>query len=195
MEATLLLNMTYEPLRVISWKRAVTLLYQGKVEVLEEYAQEIHGLTISFRLPSVLRLLMKIKPHHQAIKFSRQNIFARDKYQCQYCHQRLHAEDLTFDHVVPLARGGKTTWTNIVTACVRCNSKKSGHTLQEAGMRLLKAPVQPHWSPLFTLTIGFRTAPASWQDYLYWNISLSEEATEPPDDPHSAGAMRRFISN
>ncbi len=178
MELTLLLNTTYEPLRVISWKRAITLLYQGKVEVLEEYEREVRGVSISFRLPSVLRLLVKIKPHQQVVKFSRQNIFARDKHKCQYCSQKFKAEHLTFDHVIPLARKGKTTWTNIVTACIRCNSKKSGHTLQEARMKLIKEPVKPNWSPLFTFTIGFRTAPASWRDYLYWNVSLIEDIAE-----------------
>jgi len=178
MESTLLLNATYEPLLVISWKKAITLLCQGKVEVLEEYEREIHGISISFRLPSVLRLLIKIRPHQQVVKFSRQNIFSRDKYKCQYCSRKLKAGDLTFDHVTPLARGGKTTWTNIVAACVVCNSKKSGHTLQEAKMKLIKEPIRPTWSPVLTLTIGFRETPVSWRDYLYWNTSLTEDVAE-----------------
>ena len=178
MESTLLLNATYEPLRVISWKRAITLLCQEKVEVLETYDREVRSISISFRLPAVLRLLRQIKSHRQIIKFSRQNIFARDKYKCQYCGAKSKAEDLTFDHVTPLASGGKTTWTNIVTACVSCNGKKSGHTLQVARMRLIKEPVKPNWSPMLTLTIGFRKTPERWRDYLYWNVALTEDADD-----------------
>ncbi len=181
MERTLLLNATYEPLLVISWRRAISLVYQGKVEVLEEYDRRVRSVSISFRLPSVLRLLIKIKPHRQGIKFSRQNIFTRDKCKCQYCGQKFTPEELTFDHVLPLARGGSTSWTNIVTACIKCNSRKSGHTLQEARMQLLKEPIKPNWSPLLTLTIGLRTTPQSWRDYLYWNVSLTE-GTHPFED-------------
>ena len=177
MELTLLLNATYEPLRVINWQRAIALLCQGKVEVLEVYDREIRGVSFSVRLPSVLRLLklVKLKASHRAVKFSRINIFTRDAYSCQYCCQKFRTEELTFDHVVPMAKGGRKTWENIVTACWRCNNRKSGRTPVEANMRLLKKPVKPKWSPVVTLTIGIRHTPESWRDYLYWNLALDED--------------------
>ena len=176
MEHTLLLNATYEPLKVIHWKRAITLLFQGKVEVLEVYNREIHGVSISFRLPSVLRLLkcVRAKDIHK-VKFSRANIFARDSYRCQYCGDRFDIKELTFDHVIPVARGGKKSWENIVTACWRCNNKKSGGTPVESGMQLIKQAVEPKWLPHVTITIGIRSTPESWRDYLYWNVELDQE--------------------
>ena len=105
MEMTLLLNSTYEPLRVVHWQKAISLLWQGKVEVLEVYDREIHGVSISFKLPAVMRLLklVRLKDSHRAVKFSRINIFTRDGYVCQYCRTKYRTEELTFDHVVPVA--------------------------------------------------------------------------------------------
>ena len=177
MEMTLLLNATYEPLRVVNWQKAITLLWQGKVEVLEFHDRDIRGVTIILKLPSVMRLLnmVKLKSSHRAVKFSRINIFTRDKYSCQYCEKRFRTEELTFDHVVPIAKGGRKTWENIVTACWRCNNKKSGRTPDEAGMKLRKKPSKPRWTPTLTLMIGIRNAPDSWRDYLYWNVELDAD--------------------
>jgi 5-methylcytosine-specific restriction endonuclease McrA len=177
MDMTLLLNATYEPLRVLHWKRAITLLWQGKVEVLEVYDREIRGVSITVKLPAVLRLLrvVKVKNWHGAAKFSRANIFMRDRYTCQYCSKRFRTEDLTFDHVVPIARGGRKTWDNIVTACLPCNNRKSGCTPEEARMKLIKRPEKPSWQPSITLTIGIKNAPESWRDYLYWNLELDSD--------------------
>ena len=176
MEHALLLNATYEPIKVIHWKRAITLLFQGKVEVLEFYDREIRGVAITFRLPAVLRLLriVKIKRLHR-VKFSRANIFARDAYRCQYCGEKFESRYLTFDHVIPAVRGGRKTWGNIVTACWRCNNRKSGRTPTEARMRLIQPPVEPKWLPSVTLTIGIKHTPESWRDYLYWNLELDTE--------------------
>lgn len=177
MEMTLLLNATYEPLRVVHWQKAINLLWQGKVEVLEFYDRDIRGVSISFKLPSVMRLLtmVKLRSNHHAVKFSRINIFTRDRYTCQYCCKRYRTEELTFDHVVPIAKGGKKTWENIVTACWRCNNRKSGRTPREAGLKLLKEPVKPKWTPRLTFMIGIRHAPESWRDYLYWNMELDAD--------------------
>lgn len=177
MELTLLLNATYEPLRVITWKKAILLLVQGKVEVLEVHDREIRGVSIRFRLPSVLRLLdiVRIKNQNRVVKFSRNNIFTRDKYTCQYCGRRYRVEELTFDHVIPIAKGGRKTWTNIVTACIRCNNHKSGRTPEQARMRLIRKPEKPSWSPSLTITIGIRNAPKNWYDYLYWNMELEQD--------------------
>jgi 5-methylcytosine-specific restriction endonuclease McrA len=180
MEHTLLLNATYEPLRVVNWKKAVTLLWQGKVEVLEVYDKEIRGFSITIKLPSVIRLLtlIRIKEAHHAVRFSRANIFARDKYTCQYCGRKGRTEEHTFDHVVPISKGGRKSWENIVTACISCNNRKSGRTPEEARMRLIKKPGKPRWSPTLTITIGLKNFPESWRDYLYWNVELDQV-----DDP------------
>ncbi len=174
MENVLLLNITYEPLRIINWKKAVTLLLLGKVEVLEEYGREIRAVSFSIRLPSVVRLLRMVKYPKSEVKFSRQNIYARDKYRCQYCGERYPSEELTYDHVIPRSRGGKTEWTNIVTCCVDCNRKKGGRTPKEAGMKLVRKPTKPTWMPALRITIGFREVPQCWRDYLYWNVELVE---------------------
>jgi 5-methylcytosine-specific restriction endonuclease McrA len=100
MERTLLLNSTFEPLKIISWQRAITLLTQGKVEVIDFYDREVRGVSVTFRLPSILRLLrlVKIKRANREVRFSRANIYQRDKHSCQYCGRRYPAEELTFDH-------------------------------------------------------------------------------------------------
>jgi 5-methylcytosine-specific restriction endonuclease McrA len=177
MERTLLLNATFEPLKIISWQRAITLLTQGKVEVIDCYDRDIRGVSITFKLPSILRLLklVRVKRTKKEVRFSRANIYQRDKYVCQYCGIKYPAEDLTFDHVMPQVQGGQATWENIVTACLSCNNKKGGRTPQEAKMRLIRLPAKPRWMPVVTLTIGIKNAPLSWRDYLYWNIELSKD--------------------
>src|SRR5262245_32432773 len=105
MEQTLLLNASYEPLKVVHWQKAVTLWAQGKVEIIEEHDRVIRAVSFSFRLPSVIRLLrfVKIKRRYDYVPFSRANIYARDKHCCQYCNQPFPTVELTFDHVVPVA--------------------------------------------------------------------------------------------
>ncbi len=185
MELTLLLNTTYEPLRVIHWQRAVTLLWQGKVEVLEVYEREIRSISMTLKLPAVLRLLklVKIESARRGVKFSRVNIFLRDGHRCQYCGRHFRTEDLTFDHVVPIANGGRKVWENIVTACWICNNRKSGRTPDEAGMRLIQLPHRPRWRPFLVITIGIKNTPEVWRDYLYWNVELEHDdldASAPP---------------
>ena len=125
MELALLLNATYEPIRVVNWKKAITLLCQGKVEVLEVHDKEIRGFSITIQLPSVIRLfsLVRMREAHRSVRFSRANIFARDKYRCQYCNKKGRSDELTFDHVVPISKGGCKGWENIVTACIKCNNQ------------------------------------------------------------------------
>ncbi len=172
MEQVLLLNLSYEPLKVIDWKKAITLLCLGKVEVLEEYGRDIHSVSVTIRLPSVVRLLSLVKRPKRPVRFSRQNIYARDRHRCQYCGQRYPTEELTYDHVLPRSRGGKTEWKNIVTCCVTCNRKKGGKTPEEARMRLIRKPSRPTWVPAVRFTIGFKEIPTAWRDYLYWNVEL-----------------------
>ena len=174
MEQVLLLNITYEPLKVINWKKAITLFMLGKVEVLEEYSREIHSVSFAIKLPAVVRLLRMVKRPKSPVKFSRQNIYARDKYRCQYCGSKFPSEELNYDHVIPKSRGGKTEWTNIVTCCIQCNRKKGGRTPKEARMKIIRKPSRPTWLPALRITIGYRQVPQSWRDYLYWNVELVE---------------------
>jgi 5-methylcytosine-specific restriction endonuclease McrA len=174
MEHVLLLNISYEPLKVIDWERAITMLFLGKVEVLEEYNQEVHSVSFTIKLPSVVRLLKMVKRNKSQVKFSRQNIYARDHYRCQYCGNRFQSEDLTYDHILPKARGGQSVWENIVTCCMECNRKKGVRTPREASMTLIRKPVRPTWVPAIRITIGFREVPQTWRDYLYWHVELLE---------------------
>ena len=174
MEQVLLLNITYEPLRIINWKKAITLLCLGKVEVIEEYGQDIHSVSFTIKLPSVVRLLKLVKKPKSPVKFSRQNIYLRDKYRCQYCGLKHPTEDLTYDHVLPKSRGGKTEWENIVTCCIGCNRQKGGRTPTEARMNLVRKPTRPSWVPAIKITIGLKQIPQVWRDYLYWHVELLE---------------------
>ncbi len=178
MEHTLVLNATYEPINIVHWKRALTLLFQNKVEVLAEYDREIRSISFTLKMPSVLRLLkyVRIRKRFHHVKFCRANIYARDHHTCQYCGRKCPPEDLTFDHVIPIVKGGAKTWSNLVTSCFKCNHHKGGQTPEEAGMRLIRPAKEPDWVPtMLHITIGIRSAPDAWRDYLYWNIELESE--------------------
>ena len=168
MEQTLLLNATYEPLKVVDWRKAITMLCQGKVEVVSEYDREVRSVSVTFKLPSVIRLLryITIKRRIDYVPFSRANIYARDGHRCQYCGVEHPVGDLTFDHVLPVSQGGKKNWENIVTSCIDCNRRKGGRTPAQAGMRVIRQPSRPSRSPVVRLTFGFRNAPESRRDYL-----------------------------
>lgn len=176
MEQTLVLNASYEPLKVVDWQRAMTLWAQGKVEVIAEYDKEVRSVTFSFKLPSVVRMLRFVRSRigKKHVPFTRWNIYQRDDYTCQYCSEQLSAEDLTFDHVVPASQGGTRTWTNIVTACYPCNRRKGARTPAEASMALLREPQKPSPSPVFRVTFGMRKMPADWRSWLYWSAELDE---------------------
>jgi 5-methylcytosine-specific restriction endonuclease McrA len=176
MEQTLLLNATYEPLKVVHWQKAMTLWCQGKVEIIASHDREIRAVSFSLKLPSVIRLLryVRIKKRFDYVPFSRANIYARDGNTCQYCGEKLPTQELTFDHVMPVSQGGRKDWENIVTCCVSCNRRKGGRTPEEARMRLVKSPRRPDSAPAIRITIGLRHAPDSWRDYLYWNLELDQ---------------------
>ena len=176
MEQTLLLNGDFTALDIVPWQRAMTLFYQGKVEILDEHEKVVRAVTFTFRMPSIVRLLrfVKIRKRLDYVPFTRGNIYARDNYTCQYCGDEFPTQELSFDHVIPVAQGGKRSWTNIVTACLPCNKKKDNRTPDEAGMTLLRVPKMPKKAPTLRLTVGVRHAPASWRDYLYWNAELEE---------------------
>jgi 5-methylcytosine-specific restriction endonuclease McrA len=172
---TLVLSQSYEPIKIVSWRRAITLLFLGKVEIVEEYDRDIKTTSIVIKIPSVVRLLRAFRRHRKPTKFSRVNIYGRDGYACQYCGAKKPIAELTYDHVVPRAHGGTTTWTNIVTCCEDCNRKKANRTPAQAGMRLLKAPVQPTATPTLVVTVSRTSVPDAWRDYVYWTQELLED--------------------
>ncbi len=175
MERVLLLNNSFEPIKILNWKKAITLLTLGKVEIVDEYDREVRTVTFSIKLPSIVRLLKYVKIKRKTdVYFSRQNIFTRDNFACQYCKRKLNQQELTFDHVIPKSKGGETTWENIVTACISCNRKKAGRTPSQARMKLHNKPCKPKWMPILRITLQFKNAPDSWRDYMYWNARLEK---------------------
>ena len=168
MDHSLLLSAGYEPVKVIPWKKAITLVVLGKVEVLEEYDKEVHSPTVTYRLPSVIKLNRFFKPIPRKVKFSRHNLFSRDNYTCQYCHKTFPAHQLTYDHVVPRSKGGNTTWTNVVTSCQRCNLRKGNKPLHALNVELLNKPVEPRWVPEFMTIMDIDHTPNSWANYLFF---------------------------
>ena len=172
MQRTLLLNQGYEPLTTISWQKAICLLTLGKVEIVEEYDREVRSAFVAIKMPAVVRLITYFRRRKQRVKFSRQNVLARDRWRCQYCGDKRPIAELTYDHVVPRAQGGKTYWENIVTAYRECSGRKANRTPHQAGMKLLQQPFKPTWVPLFTIQLR-GPLPDQWPSYLYW----SEEAS------------------
>ncbi|KAK4852554.1 hypothetical protein QYF36_024988 [Acer negundo] len=139
----LVLDISYRPVNVVCWKRAICLEFMEKADVLEYYNQTVNSPSGSFYIPAVLRvphLLQVVKRRRIKSNLSRKNILYRDNYTCQYCSARVN---LTIDHVLPIAQGGEWKWENLVAACAKCNSKKGQKTLEEANMKLIKVPKVP----------------------------------------------------
>ncbi|MCK6510265.1 HNH endonuclease [Myxococcota bacterium] len=164
---TLLLNASFEPLSVIPWQRALALFFMGKVEVVEEYDHPVRSISLTMSMPSVVRLLKYVKRRYFGLRFSRQNIYARDGYQCQYCTDYFSEDELSFDHVIPRSRGGKTCWENIVSCCVSCNRRKGNRTPEEAGMRLLARPNKPAAHAQVSAQLQRSQPPPNWLSYLH----------------------------
>ncbi|KAK1393205.1 HNHc domain-containing protein [Heracleum sosnowskyi] len=171
----LILDISYRPINVVCWKRAICLEFMEKADVLEYYDRSVSSPSGSFYIPAVLRvphLLQVVKRRRIRSTLSRKNILARDNFTCQYCSS---SENLTIDHVVPIARGGEWTWENLVTACSRCNNRKGQKILEEANMKLSKIPKAPKdydiiaipltYSAIQMLKMGKGT-PEEWQEYL-----------------------------
>lgn len=155
----LLLNGSYEPLKIIKKERAIKLIYKG-VAVIVKYSDErIRSVNHSYNIPCIIKLKRYI--NIPRIKYSplKKNIFNRDNHTCQYCGSK---RNLTIDHVTPKSKGGKDTWSNLVTACIRCNNKKGDKTLEEAGMILQREPKEFRY-----INILQKDANPLWQEYLY----------------------------
>ncbi len=167
MEQVLLLNKNFEPISIINWRRAVCLFFLDKVEIVEEYDYPIRSQHLIIKMPAVVRLLHNFKRSRKNVGFSKNNIFARDRWNCQYCGERFSANELTLDHVIPKSKGGKTCWENVVSCCSECNSKKANNTPQEARMVLLKNPVKPDWIPIFRFLLSRKYLPEEWKNFCY----------------------------
>jgi 5-methylcytosine-specific restriction endonuclease McrA len=176
MDRTLLLNQSYEPVNAISWKRAICLVMLGKAETIEEYEKEVRSARSSFKVPAVVRLVSSFRRHRKRVKFSKQHVFARDRFKCQYCGQRKSVDELTQDHVLPRSRGGKTEWTNIVTACKPCNAEKMDRTPDESGMHPINPPQKPDWVPVFAIKIS-HDMPEQWKNFVYFSMNSFPERT------------------
>jgi len=163
---TLLLTPWMIPHKIIPWQTAVTMTFLGKVDVLEEYDEDIRSPSLAIKAPAVVRLRRPLGGMKRGVKFSRINVFARDEFRCQYCGTKRPAHELNYDHVVPRVQGGKTVWENIVTSCYDCNSRKRGRTPEQAGMRLLRAPLKPKALPMTTvLPRHHGRIPEAWSPY------------------------------
>ena len=176
---TLVLDQGYQPHRIVSWQRAVTMLFDGKVEVVEEYDQDIRSVRFTIKMPAVVRLLRAVRGR-RGVKFSRINVATRDGFSCQYCGQKLPLAKLTYDHVVPRAQGGRTQWENIVMACLPCNGRKAHRTPEQARMQLRKAPIKPAWLPVVSFQVDPACSiPEAWTNWVYWHGALEDESAEP----------------
>jgi len=137
----LVLNANYEPLNVCTTKRALGLMITEKATMLENGRGFIRSVKMNYPAPSVIRLGKMINRPRPSVKLTKNEVFRRDHYTCQYCGQR--SEELTIDHIVPRSKDGPHTWNNLITACSRCNIKKGGRTAREANMNLLSIPKTP----------------------------------------------------
>ena len=154
------------PIQIIPWEAAIKMRYEGTADVLVEYSDEVASPSVSWKVPAVLRLRELPQRMKRGIKFSRSNVFQRDGYRCQYCRVKFAANELTYDHVVPKSHGGRRNWTNIVTACQKCNGKKGNRTCDESGMYPMTYPQQPTELPLTSPRIDPNTAPEEWHGFV-----------------------------
>ncbi|HEX8155229.1 MAG TPA: HNH endonuclease [Thermoanaerobaculia bacterium] len=189
----LVLNRVFQAVQITSVRRALTLLYKGQVRAVDsEYrtydfanwadipAQPDDHYVVTpsrnIRIPHVVQLLVFDRMPRQEVKFSRGNIYLRDQNRCQYCGRKFPSSELSLDHVIPISRGGKSTWENVVCACLPCNVRKGNRLLNEChDLRLIRHPVRPKWHPLHRLQ--GRIYPEIWKNFLdeaYWNVELHE---------------------
>ena len=203
--SVLVLNKFYAAVHIVNVKRAFALLFKESAEVVsidngqynsydfsswvdvsafkaefelpdEDQYESIRTFSIEIRVPKIIRLVVYDKLPKTRVKFNRKNIFARDKNICQYCGKRFPTSELSLDHVVPRTQGGKITWKNIVCACTDCNKHKGGRRPIEAGMKLIRKPVQPRHCPIIQLKLGSNKY-QSWKQFLdnaYWSVPLEK---------------------
>jgi 5-methylcytosine-specific restriction endonuclease McrA len=199
-QPVLVLNRLWQAVNVIGARRAFALLARGHADVVYHADDDfkvfsmmdwidfsrhnppisaietVHTVRHTIRLPRVILLTFFDRLPCKELKLTRNNVFERDKNQCQYCGAHLPREELNLDHVIPRHYGGRTTWDNIVCSCVKCNTRKANRLPHEAGVRLIRKPVRPKWRPVISLVLGARLR-EMWKDFLdlaYWNVELDE---------------------
>lgn len=192
----LVLNRSFMPVHVTTVRRALSLLYQGMAKAVNDQYELINfddwrglgakdgddviGLVNGvIRVPRVILLVAYDRIPKRHVRFSRLNIFLRDRNTCQYCGHAFHRKELNIDHVIPRSRGGKSTWENVVCSCLECNRLKGGNTPKEARMRLVKKPARPRWTPQMNFKIQIRRYEEwipfmNFIDVSYWNAELME---------------------
>ena len=200
-ENVLVLNRLWQAVNICTAKRALCLLFQGHAHVVQADGKAYTTLdfdgwrdysvkcppaenliqTISFRIrvPKVILLVFFDRMPRKEVKFTRHNIFERDKHQCQYCGQVLDRRELNLDHVIPHDRGGLTVWENIVCSCIRCNTRKGNRTPREAGLKLMRSPKRPRWRPFLTFSHA-RQPEETWRHFLdpsLWDVELGESVS------------------
>ncbi|MAM60334.1 HNH endonuclease [Maritimibacter sp. UBA3975] len=162
--------LSYYPLSLWPWQEAIKAAFLDRVNIIAEYDDVVRSPSMEIRIPSVVVLKDYVKPQKR-VAFTRFNLFLRDEFRCQYCGSK---GDLTFDHVVPRARGGVTSWENVVAACSKCNLRKGSKHLHQSGLALRKPPRQPGAEELRNM--GRKFPPGhlheSWMDFLYWDAEL-----------------------
>lgn len=193
----LVLNRLWQAINVCSVRRAFTLLCAGHAQVVyangksfathdfdswrgfsdrEPEEQMVHTISFKVRIPRVIVLMLFDRMPRKEVKFTRHNLFERDKNTCQYCGQHLDRRDLNLDHVIPRDKGGSTTWENIVCSCIPCNTRKGNRLPHEAHMRLIRKPERPKWRPFVHITFDSQLH-ESWRHFIdlaYWNVELGE---------------------
>ena len=172
---TLVLNadykpLSYFPLSVWNWKESIKAVFLEKVDVVSEYNEIVSSPSISIKIPSVIALKQFIVCSRRPA-FTRFNVFLRDEFECQYCTSK---NTLTFDHIVPKSRGGKTSWNNVITACSECNTSKGNKTIEELKLFPNKKPFEPSVAFLQKKIKNYppNYLHESWKDYLYWDSEL-----------------------
>lgn len=181
-ERTLVLNSYWTAVGTTSVRKALCLLYRSaaravdpgdsSVHDFESWASLrlddgepcVHAVRYRLKVPEILLLSDYDQVPRRRVTFSRRNVYRRDRNRCQYCGTRPSIEDLTVDHVIPRSRGGKTNWINCVLSCVKCNRRKSNRTLAEAGVRLIREPREPTWSPCLSIPHGQQKS--SWVPFI-----------------------------
>lgn len=186
---TLVLDHSFQPVKRTSWQDAMVAWANGRVEIIAHYTDKLIHEGLGLFMPAVVRFVRKARnKRKKQVRFSRHNVYLRDKGTCQYCSKRVAFDDFQYEHVVPKNQGGKTCWENIVVSCGACNQKKGGKTPQQARMRLVTVPVRPKKLPYTVsrhLVYNPDIMPEDWQPYLptrdsvasyaYWHGELESE--------------------
>jgi len=188
----LVLNRSYLPVHVTVVRRALSLLYQGIAQAVDDELRtfdfaswadlaadedSVGTVDRAIRVPRVILLQYYDRVPRRYVRFSRFNIYARDQNRCQYCGRQFPRSELNLDHVVPRMKGGTSVWENVVCSCHRCNRIKGGRTPAEAGMKLIRQPRRPQWTPFMTEAFSLRRY-KEWLPFLsavdaaYWNTEL-----------------------